>query len=359
MIINKKNILKRLNFIFLTAFIYSILLIRNNLAIGNPIPIDINWETSPVSTNYNNSVIFKQEIVNVTFDSLKANINAFYTFKNIGITAQDLGILLPFINYKGASTGPEDVQLLLNDNEIYYIWQNIDNIWEYGDKTYRAISFNLSFNPYEEKMIQIKYYRDYMIYDSIYNREAYYHFNYLVGTARNWNHPIQSAYFEFWIPKQICDDFEWPPYVNITGNNVKDTVKEFANYYFASLEFENWTLPTYESNIGWVPAFDFISLHWTKTRSSGFDTTVIFIFSVFQTALIGFCILIIPSYVVYHKKKHKYISSTFILASSTVALITGAIFIILGLLQPSYLLAIGIVTIIIGFLSLKYTYNFL
>jgi hypothetical protein len=350
----KKNMMIRIKFVFLVFITCSLLLIRCNLTRGNPIPVDINWETSPVSRN-NSSVIFKQEVINVTFDSTKANFTAFYTFKNIGSIVQELGILLPFVNY-GSSTRPKNVLLHLNKSEIDYIWQDVNNVWEYGEETYQAITFNLSFNPNEEKVIKIEYYRDYMIYDSVYNNKAHYHFRYLVGTVRNWNHPIDSAYFEFWIPKHICDGFEWAPYVNDTWKTINNAVKEDATYYIASLEFENWTLPNY---IGWIPAYDFITLYWTKARPSVFDSTIIFILSVFQAALIGFCVIVIPSFVVYHKRKKVNASSTFLIVSSIVALITGSIYVILGLLQPLYLLGIGILIICIGVISFKYNSNLL
>ncbi|MHA2075610.1 MAG: hypothetical protein ACW97X_13405, partial [Candidatus Hodarchaeales archaeon] len=54
--------------------------------------------------------------------------------------------------------------------------------------------------------------------------------------------------------------------------------------------FENWTLPTRETNTGWVSGFDFIRLEWTKTKPFGLSQVEIINIIVFGSII---CIVLI------------------------------------------------------------------
>jgi hypothetical protein len=291
---------------FFLIFVLSFTLSLNHFSItrGNPIPLDDNWGSSPVSTNYDSSIIFKEEIIRTTFNSSKVNFSAYYTFKNMNTTNSSLEILLPFYTYYGDTTGPENLLLIMEGIKINYFWENISNIWEYGNYNYKAIVFNLSFMPYEEKVVNVQYCRNYMIYDSIENSEIHYSYYYLVGTARNWNHSIESAYFEFLIPKQNCDGFEWAPYIDLIGGNVISKVEENNFYYNASLRLENWTLPTRETEVHWGPDLDFIYLGWRKSKPFGLSQVEL-TYNIIIGSIIGIVLILTSIFAFLRLKKLK------------------------------------------------------
>ncbi len=241
---------KRTDIIILGLLIVTILPIKFNSVTGNPIPTDNNYETSPFPDNYNNSVYFKQEIINVTFGE-KVAFDAQYSFKNELSSETEISILLPFVCYEDY-TEPDIINLLVNENELDYSWTNPTlDLDDYGESysNFLAISFDLSFTANEEKNIHVQYTRDYQVSDSTDNDKIHYSFQYIVGTARAWNHPIEYAHFEFWIPKEICNGYNPPSYLEPM------TVREESYYYIATLDYQDWR-----------PSFDRIMIHWSKTK---------------------------------------------------------------------------------------------
>ena len=232
-----------------------------NVTLGNPLPYeyDDNYGGAPVSVNYTSSVFFKQEIINVTLNSSKANVNALYSFKNNGVTSINLSIILPI---PWAVWSPEKLQtlnLVLEENHIpiAYTWLDSRDLRDLGDfwkfHIYEGIAFNMSFAAAEEKTVHVKYSRDYEITESddIVGKNSFYEYTYLIGTARAWNHTLESAYFEFWIPKNLCS--EKPQ------SNVEMSMKETFDYYILSVEHENW-LPSSNDEV--------IGVRWNNTTGN-------------------------------------------------------------------------------------------
>ena len=223
--------------VFFCLLVTTILATNFNSVTSNPIPIDDNYETSPFPDNYDGSVYFKQEIINVTFGE-KATINAQYSFKNALSNETEIGILLPFA-YHEYSTEPIIKNLTVGEEKLDYSWTTISidlralesSFSDYED--FSAISFILPFAANEEKIVHVQYSRDYEIYD--FSEEIHYSFAYIVGTANAWNHSIEYAHFEFWIPKEICNGYNPPPYLEPM------TVREERNYYVATLDYKDWT----------------------------------------------------------------------------------------------------------------------
>jgi hypothetical protein len=220
---------------------------------GNPVPVryyqDINYEGGPFMSRKNSAIYFKEEVINVTFDSSSANFNANYTLKNNGSSEEDIRILLPFIDHSSYSERPENVQLKTNGIKTWFKWMKIDLKFptEYEvSKNFDAIYFDLIFLANEEKTIHVQYARKYLI-----SQEYGCEYRYLVGTARSWNHSIESAHFEFRIPKKICTNFTRTFY----SNNSYTETQETHDYYINTIHFSNW-----------IPdeRFNYISVRWER-----------------------------------------------------------------------------------------------
>jgi hypothetical protein len=261
---------------FLPIFFLVLCFLESSHSWGNPLPfhVDENYESTPLLPNpesnaTNCTVFFTQEVINVTFDSSFSHMNALYTFKNNASPPIEIGILLPFgpLTLYTVSQGEFDVELLHAGQEIDFKWVNrmeIEEIPFYENNPiifYCGISFNLSFTSFEEITIQALYSRDLRMVerDEFSFLNLYYDYSYLVGTARAWNRSLDSAYFEFWVPK------------NITGiipkSNELLVVREVDNYYILSIEYLDWT-PS--------KADDVISLAW-NTGPEKLDSVVIFL----------------------------------------------------------------------------------
>ena len=226
---------------------------------GNPVPIrdyqDINFEGVPFPSLEDSSLYFKEEVINVTFDSSNAHFEAFYTFKNNGSSLEDIGILLPFVDHYGYSEKPKEIQLDENGEKIPFHWMNFsvdyDNEYQIsGDLD--LIYFDLSFNTNEEKTIHVQYVRKYLV-SSKYGCE----YRYLIGTARSWNYSIESASFHFWIPKEICTNFSrnFDSIKEIYSKNFYNETQETDDYYINTIYFNNW-IPDENFNI--------ISVRWER-----------------------------------------------------------------------------------------------
>lgn len=246
------DLMQKINqYLFCTALIFLILINQCDVVLGNPLPfrVDENYGGFPVPANYdcakiNCSVFFKQEIIKVTFNSSKANINALYSFKNNDSTSINMSIILPLPTY-----GKElNVSLLLEENEIAYRWLDSRELRVVpilsGSLIFRAIAFNMSFTADEEKTIHVQYSRDYHIVDrwDKWGKKTHYDYSYLVGTARAWNRSLESAYFEFWVPKNLSK--------NIPQSNENMSVRDKFNYFVLSVEYKNWLPSTGDEVIG-------------------------------------------------------------------------------------------------------------
>ena len=223
---------------------------------GNPIPVDYYYESSPVSLNYNGSVYFSEEVINVTFDSSQAHMKALYTFKNNDSESVELDILLPFHEFEG----PEELILTKNEKNINFTKVSLNTCLETYDISgdFWAIKVPLEFSGFEEIAILVQYSRDYIIYDFSGNSEIHYNFKYLVGTAKAWNKHLDSAYFEFWIPKGICDDSS----TFINRDKTSFILDSLPKHYVISIEYQDW-----------IPDEDYINLFWYKYKDISTTST--------------------------------------------------------------------------------------
>ena len=208
----------------------------------------------------------------MTFDKTKANIIAAYTFENLNNTACNTTILIPYVNYYNEYDRPIISQLLLDGNNINYEWsdlaENFSEIYSYGiHDEYHLVELKIPFEANETKVVKIHYTRDYMVYDYYDNNEIHYSYRYFVGSARLWNHSIEEASFNFWIPKAMCDNIQeiqenWYP--DYQGKNTCN-ITEDENYYFLSVKYENWTLSTrQDGKINYLN--DFVSISWKERK---------------------------------------------------------------------------------------------
>ena len=213
---------------------------------GNPVPTrdytDINYEGFPFISNDTSSIYFKQELINVTFDSSKAYFQADYTFKNNDSTPLNMTITLPFANHYNYSKKPKNIILTQDQENLPYSWikypYDIISIPSYAyHYSLDAILFNLTFNANEEITVHVKYSRNYLI-----SRRYGCEYRYLVGTARSWNHSIESAIFEFQIPKRICNNLSraFDGSREERSENLFHKIRENDEFYIANLYFQNW-----------------------------------------------------------------------------------------------------------------------
>jgi hypothetical protein len=246
---------------------------------GNPIPWDENWEMNPYSNDYNGSIVFTHEHINITFDEENAYIIANYTFKNIETTMSNLTIFIPFINYENESTKPDITQIQVDGKSVEYNWgqltENFSDIYpsNWGYEQFNYMEVNLTFNAQETKGLQIHYTRDYMIYNYPSNTEIHYEYRYFVGSLRLWNQSLEKAEFEFWVPKTLCDTIQKPWNSHVIGNNISELI-EYEKYYYVSVIYENWTLPTTVNDHEISIYQDFVSLKWQKKKTGIFGTNL-------------------------------------------------------------------------------------
>ncbi|MFX0171616.1 MAG: hypothetical protein ACFE9L_06830 [Candidatus Hodarchaeota archaeon] len=216
-----------------------------HLVKGNPILSDGNFETIPLASDYDNTVYFKAEKMLFRFTSSRVFINANYTFANDNQSMININILLPFIIFKSNEVNPPVLERLMLDGlDLEYTWKTIQIPSVYrGD--FQAIEFKLSFTGEEEKTIYAQYNRDYQDGAGSWGSNTeHYHFQYYVGTALAWNHSINEAYFEFWMPKSICD--------SIDSERLFETFEETSDYYIGSIHHTNWMPEEHWISIGWT-----------------------------------------------------------------------------------------------------------
>ncbi len=244
---------------------------------GNPIPWDENWELAPIPTDYIGPIYFSEELIQVNFTEIQATVNASYTFTNLNDTKNNLTVYLPFVNYYNISKRPVVTIIKVDDIIVDYEWQelgiNLSTLYRgtLGYEQFYLIELNLQFEANETKELQVDYVRDYMKYDYPSNSEIYYGYRYFVGSLRLWNQTLDSAKFEFWIPKSICDNIQKPWNSDYLGENITE-LHEYENYYYLSVTYENWTFPPQTEDKSTYIYNDFISVRWTKNKRGFFST---------------------------------------------------------------------------------------
>ena len=129
---------------------------------GNPIPNDPGRGGAFAPLDDPKGVYLKKEFVNFTIIGEYAFVDAFYTFKNRNTTDTEIGIVLPFSQFR-----PTNVSISIDEKNVSYQWLVFDSenwasdyieIYDF----YSAISFNLTMSGLEEKEIRTKYLRRYL-----------------------------------------------------------------------------------------------------------------------------------------------------------------------------------------------------
>ncbi len=246
---------------------------------GNPVPIGVQITDDdhggfPLISNNTSSVYFKQEIINVTIGSSKAYIQADYTFMNNDSTPVNMSVGLPFTNYYDPLKRPENIILTQNQKNLPYVWCEFP--YNSTDYNFNAIMFNLTFNANEEITVHVQYSRNYFI-----SRKYGCEYRYLVGTAKSWDHSIESAIFEFRILKRICNQIFSS--IGRSSESYSHEIRENSHYYIVSIYFQNW-----------IPNTDFSSVGVRWERSYPPDISGILIFVI---GILAFLFILAKKYV--------------------------------------------------------------
>ena len=179
----------------------------------------------------NNSIYLKDIKYQVVFDYPKAQISANYTLKSENITEQQIGVLFPF----GIDKDVTISTLTVAGENIEYIWHSETNIsLQNRNLTIVPMQLNVSFDPFEEKSIHIKYSFNYGLLEHDIGR-LWYGCVYCLGTSKFWNNTIDSVLFEAWVPKKYAEvaPFVFSP-ISVTNS------REENNYNVYWFEEELW-----------------------------------------------------------------------------------------------------------------------
>ena len=179
----------------------------------------------------NNSVYLKDIKYQVVFDYPKALISANYTLESENITEQQIGVLFPF----GIDKDVTISTLTVEGENIEYIWHSETNIsLQNRNLTIIPVQLNVSFDPFEEIVIDIKYSFKYELLEHDMGR-LWYGSIYSLDTSRFWNHTIDSVLFEAWVPKKYE---EVAPFVFSPLSNANSKEENTFNVYW--VEEETW-----------------------------------------------------------------------------------------------------------------------
>ena len=179
---------------------------------ANPISVDHGNEMTPMPYE-ETSVYMSRELIVVTFGDM-AKVNATYTFTNDAENATNVSILLPFYSEPG------EISILAIGTHIAfdiiplpeYYWENWTerNVARWNRSWYHVVLFSIDIPGNDSVPVNVRYQREYESYSSNNppsTRYTVYHsFKYITWTASHWNHTIESAIFEFHIPKESADE---------------------------------------------------------------------------------------------------------------------------------------------------------
>jgi hypothetical protein len=218
--------------------------------------------------NWTNTVYLQAEILNVTFSNDIARVNATYTFKNYANSSIELLVLLPFANI------PSNIHITRNGLNISFEQSDeykhgIDIPSSLNLKppdihlttlhTDEMIQFPLMFSGGENITVSISYNRKYLFRYKYFERNYYNEFRYIIGSTRWWNHTIDKAHFEFWIPK---NEFHIGG-MNTTIEYKRDSLEA---KYTQEISGDFLVLSTVYND--WLPEEDvYLIVYWEKAKS--------------------------------------------------------------------------------------------
>jgi hypothetical protein len=147
-----------------------------------------------------------------------------YTLKNPTNSTINTTSLLPFSvdrAYVIEVPKPRNLILTINGIETDYDW----TIFEWENQEFDAIIFYLSFEPFEQIIVIAEY-------DRYWSKSNAWEYEYLTLTGTLWNHPIEYAKFEYFIPDDVSsyrikgmDNYQVG-----RGENNTHIIKEFYNW---------------------------------------------------------------------------------------------------------------------------------
>ncbi|MHA2244887.1 MAG: hypothetical protein ACXADY_07945 [Candidatus Hodarchaeales archaeon] len=243
------------------------------------------------------SIFLKAEDINVTINENYASVRAIYVLKNNISNTTNLPVILPF------SLRPSVIELMVNGEEWAYSWIDTDNIQvpnTYPNFTKRhsivhveeSMQFSMIFDSFEEKEVFITYTREYHRIEMNSEDKINYRFRYIIGTARCWKYPIESAHFEFWIKNTIFDEGYITQYTQFSPQD--------EHTDFPPNSTQNGFVSLVVNYNNWMPEYDFLVLSWYKTKP--FFSTL---FGFFSSGLFIMCglVLIGSTVFLFHYKK--------------------------------------------------------
>ena len=177
------------------VFVLLFIFLEGNMIISsvytNPVALD-PFYTGQITPLSESSVYFKAEEVSVNI-SERVDVLAIYILKNSENRFTNLSVALPFaVQGIFDYSLPENVSLGVNATPKDYIWTAISfNSTSGLNNTHSAIAFNLSFSPFEEKVVIANYSRHYTDGETDVRRV----YTYMTETGRFWNRSIEHAVF--------------------------------------------------------------------------------------------------------------------------------------------------------------------
>jgi len=212
---------------------------------ANPMPSSVleNAQAggSPEPYAENANVTFFKEIVKADIGRSTVKVHADYWFRNVGTRNETMKILLPL------SKDPRDIDLKANDHQTGWYRTQFTYDGQYEHTNYVAILFEIFLYPLQEEKVTIEFTDELSVYDNAMNDHKAYYYSYLVGSAREWNRPLESASFEFKVPRSMYD----------RGENEGWWRERKGFDYVFTKEYSNW-----------VPQWDLELLRWEEDRLS-------------------------------------------------------------------------------------------
>ncbi len=195
---------------------------------ANPIPVDHDRDGMPVPSN-NFSVYLSEEVVIVTIGKGQATVNGTYTFSNLGSNDTSLDILFPFEEV------PDIAGVWCDGGPVEHGPGSLTVLYKWRYRNLNGTIFHIDVPADGASTVNIRYSRSYERPHFMEDPKVYYSFMYVVWTARCWNHSIDHARFEFWIPKDMYEGLE----------HTSGALRDEGGYKVVIKEFFNWT-PTYD-----------------------------------------------------------------------------------------------------------------
>jgi hypothetical protein len=227
------RILTKIYKIIILLYIFSLLLFFTlPIANANPVMIE-TMGSGQLAPQYETRVYLKSEDIRANISDIVTE-RCEYILQNSENMNNNLSIALPLGIKHFDYNLPDNITLTINGTVCAYIWGsfNFTNMEGYNWTCY-AIIFNLTFAPFEEKIIVANYSRHFSVSEGI---RAY---HYITETGRFWNRSIETARFNYRLALNMGK-------ISIAGLEGYSTHFE-RNKLVISKEFHDW-VPT--TNIG-------------------------------------------------------------------------------------------------------------